>query len=1356
MKIVAIFISAVSLILFTGHIYSEEGHYARNKSVPTSYAEEDNVNVVFYNYTSLYRITATIPKYYLLQHRQADVCRPDFEGFVHRPAPYIAYYDAVNGDLKYAYRGLGTTGNWWRKPSLTFDSSGDVGRYVSTGEIAASSGKSYIVYYDSTNRDLKCVFKPIKTTNNGYRWNIPIILDSAADVGRYTSMVLDSLQHPHVAYYDATNGDLKYIEKVSAIWTAPLTIDSSGDVGQYTSISVDSKKYSHIAYYDATKGDLKYICWTDKGWSTPVVIDSAGDVGQYASLKVDSADGIHIAYYDAANGNLKYLYKSAAGNWSTSLVIDSAGDVGQYASLDTDSLNYPHIAYYDTVNGDLKYVHKTDAGWSIPVIIDSSDDVGQYASLKMYTQPNDARYDYFDAVFIAYYDAANGDAKFIHKKVGSDWSAPEIAASEGDAGRYLSLNFGEYFEPLIPDYNGPRIEIVPEGTAQQNFYDDGDTIVEAFRVHGWWRERNMAIEVVGGSSAPNVDVITISKRMADTEDWPQIIALYSSGHLRTIPHPIEGMESVCFGSSVLIGAAGEAEWPAADIKKVSIVPVKQYMDIFHRDGGSARVYWHVERGKIVLDVADIAFNTIDLPFATLRSMWMTDEKSVLAKVITSSEGPYNVLKPWTLPGDWWQFYRDTYPTYNTSSPDVKIEVLGPTGYFITRQAENCDFLNGAFSKAARAYASGGLTLRGTGEATYNFNLSAEIENAVIGLRYSDDTGNGQVEVFLDGVFKGALYLSSTGEPDTYKVHTSQFKLTDLLTTGTHSLNLRLTSNTSNLELDYFAIHSLADMQPLSADFSYRYSFGVWWILAITAAIVFALVIDIISGRSSSPSGRNDRVIATSFSLILTLCYSFALDRHNSNTLIAVFFILGFYYLTHHTFTIAARYLSAALSRPHIIPSLDFSSGIPITQKTAIVYLVKASCLEEAEAAFFNMEKSFKNNITTIGGIPDPKDDLVAIYLSGAEDKDISKREIELIRIMQSKYGKDRIFLFHRNPFMNNWSNKWGAYQDLFCYLYDNWKSPAYYTEPITVGGKDSARKKDLPFFIFNREFAKEGIITESEALNGIIGDGDALSAGLKGRRVENALVCDSDNEWPANSIKDTVGKMAHPSNWKYGIFQPLIEIDNGRESLYAAIKKRDQIITRHEILFIWQHYGQTTFYGKGAINIGRYISAIIKPEILLPDTKSHDFQEALYLPCALMPDVSVLERTANSYLSDLKKHLRWRTGDFQGLIQRVKAWKLLDALLRLDLKTFRRVLKEKDELKDMKFLLEHIERAVITSVIFAEWVLLAAISSLHPSNFLRTSGVKEPILNFILITAIFTVIVIPKIVLPIIISVRRG
>jgi len=94
-------------------------------------------------------------------------------------------------------------------------------------------------------------------------WHTEENVDSDGNVGGYNSIALDSNDHPHISYYDYTNGDLKYAwcdmegGDTTCTWHIEA-VDSVGDVGLYTSIDLDSNDRPHISYYDATNGDLRY------------------------------------------------------------------------------------------------------------------------------------------------------------------------------------------------------------------------------------------------------------------------------------------------------------------------------------------------------------------------------------------------------------------------------------------------------------------------------------------------------------------------------------------------------------------------------------------------------------------------------------------------------------------------------------------------------------------------------------------------------------------------------------------------------------------------------------------------------------------------------------------------------------------------------------------------------------------------------------------------------------------------------------------------------------------------------------------------------------------------------------------
>ena len=112
---------------------------------------------------------------------------------------------------------------------------------------------------------------------------------------------------------------------VSALTWQMETVDSAGDVGYYTSLALDSADNPRISYFDDTNDDLKYAWYNNSGWQTETV-DSVGIVGWYTSLALDGAGNPRISYCDETNRDLKYAWDDGSG-WQTE-TVDSAGDVG--------------------------------------------------------------------------------------------------------------------------------------------------------------------------------------------------------------------------------------------------------------------------------------------------------------------------------------------------------------------------------------------------------------------------------------------------------------------------------------------------------------------------------------------------------------------------------------------------------------------------------------------------------------------------------------------------------------------------------------------------------------------------------------------------------------------------------------------------------------------------------------------------------------------------------------------------------------------------------------------------------------------------------------------------------------------
>ncbi len=320
----------------------------------------------------------------------------------------IAYYDAAQGDLKYAYH----NGEVWQVESV--DLSGDVGQYASLALDA--QGRPRVAYYDATDGNLKYAFW------TGSSWAVTTV-DAEGDVGGYASLALYDSLWPRIAYYDATEGDLKYAWNDGVIWNEE-TVDPFSNVGQYASLALDASGLPHIAYYDAAAGNLRYA-WKTTTWQwTPV--DTTGDVGSHASLALDASGLPHIAYYDATNGDLKYAHYDG-GTWQIE-TVDGTGNVGRYASLALDAQGLPHIAYYDATHGDLKYAHHNGALWQFQTVY-ASGIVGLYASLALDTRTRP---------YIAFRDNTASNLKWAYSCWTPDASF-EVSSAPYCAGNTIAL-----------------------------------------------------------------------------------------------------------------------------------------------------------------------------------------------------------------------------------------------------------------------------------------------------------------------------------------------------------------------------------------------------------------------------------------------------------------------------------------------------------------------------------------------------------------------------------------------------------------------------------------------------------------------------------------------------------------------------------------------------------------------------------------------------------------------------------------------------------------------------------------------------------------------------------------------------
>ncbi|MBB5038661.1 autotransporter-associated beta strand repeat-containing protein [Prosthecobacter dejongeii] len=162
-----------------------------------------------------------------------------------------------------------------------------------------------------------------------------------ADAGSFSSTAMVN-GAPAIAYYDATNQDLKYVRAADArgtTWLPPITLASRGDVGKYVSLAVVNGTPA-VSYYDATNGTLCYMRASDTSgafWA-PSVIADANPVSSVAVQSTGAVivGGTFVEFDGVARTRLARL--SPTGVLDTNFNVIVNGEVRAIAIQADDSI----------------------------------------------------------------------------------------------------------------------------------------------------------------------------------------------------------------------------------------------------------------------------------------------------------------------------------------------------------------------------------------------------------------------------------------------------------------------------------------------------------------------------------------------------------------------------------------------------------------------------------------------------------------------------------------------------------------------------------------------------------------------------------------------------------------------------------------------------------------------------------------------------------------------------------------------------------------------------------------------------------------------------------------------------------
>jgi len=410
-----------------------------------------------------------------------------WEGAEHRQNPDVAYNPVadeyvVAWEQEYQYdpddydvyrRRVGSDGTLLEDEIVVSEQFSYEGRPA----VASDGDRAYVVVWEdgrsieTQGMDLygNLVSLPVPTVMTSTAATIST-LDSADDVGWFTSITTDEERWGLISYYDFINGDLKVAHCENAACTSATitTPDSAGDVGGFTSITVGADGLGLVSFYDFGNGNLKVAHCEDLDCTeaTITTLDNAGNMGLYTSI-ITGADGLGLISYqswddETEDGDLKVAHcEDTACTSATITTLDSEGSVGGLTSMATGPDGLALISFIDSGHGDLKVAHCEDVACTSATIttLDSAGDIGSDTSITVGAD---------GLGLISFIDFANGDLKVAHCE---DDACTEATISTldraGDVGGFASITTDEGGLGLISymDFSDGDLKVAHCGNA---------------------------------------------------------------------------------------------------------------------------------------------------------------------------------------------------------------------------------------------------------------------------------------------------------------------------------------------------------------------------------------------------------------------------------------------------------------------------------------------------------------------------------------------------------------------------------------------------------------------------------------------------------------------------------------------------------------------------------------------------------------------------------------------------------------------------------------------------------------------------------------------------------------------------
>jgi hypothetical protein len=192
----------------------------------------------------------------------------------------------------------------------------------------------------------------------------------------------------------------------------------------------------------------------------------------------------------------------------------------------------------------------------------------------------------------------------------------------------------------LPDYTScdmtPGVEFAA-GSERVTFWETPRYWITGYRLKEFWRPADVPVRV-GDRVEKGFHFIQFWMRYRERAE--EVLVLYPpDGYWRIRPLPPGEMRWTAYGSSFLLGPVEVQERPIVAIRDIAFDPESRTFTLNFKRGGSAKIILSaIDEDRLALDVRFDGPLPRDLPFASLRSMYMTQQNADAAQVAWRAPG----------------------------------------------------------------------------------------------------------------------------------------------------------------------------------------------------------------------------------------------------------------------------------------------------------------------------------------------------------------------------------------------------------------------------------------------------------------------------------------------------------------------------------------------------------------------------------------------------------------------------------------------------------------------------------------------------------------------------------------------